>query len=383
MQIAAIAAQLSCAGISFFTGVPDSQLGPFCDWLAATHGTGGASHIVAQNEGGAVGLAAGYHLATGKVPCIYMQNSGIGNAVNPITSLTSPEVYGIPVLYVIGWRGEPGVKDEPQHLFQGKITEKLLADLDIATFILDKETTETTLCEVLGTFAALFAKGKSAALLVKKDALENPHKHRYTNSYTLGRETAVQAVAKAAGDGIIVSTTGKISRELFEYREKAGHGHANDFLTVGSMGHSLMIALGIAINKPGQRVWCLDGDGAVLMHMGALAIVGSKKPQNLIHVVLNNTAHETVGGMPTAAAEIDLPAMAQACGYAAAFSANDDKTMGDAFVATVSTDGPVFIEIKVALGARADLGRPTTTPQQNKQALMEPLAEMQGGGLAD
>ena len=371
MHISQLAQVLEKVGISFFTGVPDSLLQPFCDDLMNRYGIDSEHHVVAHNEGGCVALASGYHLATGKVPCVYMQNSGIGNTVNPIASLTHPKVYAIPMLFVVGWRGEPGVKDEPQHVFQGEITLPLLEQLEIASFVLDKEATVSELGEALTGFAQLFAEGKSAALVVKKGALQNDERHIYGNDNTLVREDAVALVAELAIDDIVVSTTGKISRELFEIREGQGMGHGHDFLTVGSMGHSAMIALGVALQKKDRRVWCLDGDGAVLMHMGALSLVGSCQPKNLIHVVLNNCAHETVGGVPTAIASTNLCAVARAAGYRAADKVNSLSEIKPVLEKLLAAGGPVLLEIPVALGSREDLGRPTTTARENKLAFMD------------
>ena len=355
--------------INFFTGVPDSLLGVLCDELVNRYGTDGGNHIVAHNEGGCVALAGGYHLASGSIPCVYMQNSGIGNAANPIASLTHPKVYGIPMLFIIGWRGEPGTKDEPQHVFQGEITLKLLKDMEIEYFIVDKTTMLADVESVLKGFSSLFAEGKSAAFVIRKGTFSG-NNHSYHNSYTLNREEAIGITLEAASSDPIISTTGKISRELFEIRHNCGEGHERDFLTVGSMGHSVMIALGIAMQQPKRRIWCLDGDGAVLMHMGSMALVGNYNPEKFIHIVFNNEAHETVGGMPTAAKSIDLPSIAKACGYCHVFRATNAESLETVLAQAKTQQGPVFIEVQVALGSRLDLGRPTTTTAHNKLSFM-------------
>ena len=282
----------------FFAGVPDSQLKPLCNYLTASYGIC-QEHIIAANEGNAVALAAGYHLATGKVPVVYMQNSGIGNTVNPIASLLNDKVYGIPCIFVIGWRGEPGLKDEPQHIFQGEVTIKLLEDMDIKTIVISKDTTENDINKEIESCEGLLNKGKSIAFVIRKGALVFDEKVNYKNENNLLREDIIKEITKVSGEDIIVSTTGKASRELFEIREGNKQSHKYDFLTVGSMGHSSSIALSIALNKPNNRIWCIDGDGAALMHMGAMAVIGANSPNNLIHIVINNSAHETVGGMPT------------------------------------------------------------------------------------
>ena len=356
-------------GISFFTGVPDSQLKALCNCLMNTYGISD-KHVIAANEGNAVGLAAGYHMATGKIPCVYLQNSGIGNIVNPVASLLNERVYQIPALFVVGWRGEPGVKDEPQHLFQGEITIKLLEYLGMEIGILDKETTLETFDAMLKRFLKVLNRGGCAAFVVRKGALEYSRKVRYENQAWILREEAIRQVAEAAGEDVIVSTTGKASRELFEIREANRQPHQYDFLTVGSMGHSSMIALGVALNQPERKVWCIDGDGAVLMHMGALAVIGAKKPRNLIHVVMNNGAHETVGGMPTVCGEIRLTEIARACGYPAVYSVERLEELGPVLEQAKGRDGLAFVEVKTAIGSREDLGRPTTTAVENKQGFM-------------
>lgn len=357
----------------FFTGVPDSQLKELCSFLMDRYGLDPVHHIIAANEGNAAALAAGYHLATGKVPVVYLQNSGLGNIVNPVASLLNEKVYGIPCLFIVGWRGEPGVHDEPQHAFQGEITLSLLDTLGIPCFVIDKTTTPDQVEGRLDKCRALFAQGKQAAFVIRKGVLECSGKTVYANPYSMSREKAIEHILGAAGDNLVISTTGKASREVYELREAANQGHGHDFLTVGSMGHSSSIALGIALQKPDQRVWCLDGDGAVLVHLGAMALIGSGRPANLVHVVLNNEAHESVGGMPTVAGRVDLCAIALACGYASALSVDSPEGLDGALAAAKGGRQLAFIEVKCALGARDNLGRPATTPQQNKAAFMENL----------
>ena len=356
----------------FFTGVPDSLLRPFCDYLMTEYGVGN-NHIIAPNEGSATALAAGYHLATGKVPVVYLQNSGLGNIINPVASLMNGKVYGIPCLFIVGWRGEPEVPDEPQHLFQGEVTLKLLECMDIDCFVIDKATTWGELNCKIDSWRGLWAKGKQTALVVKKGALENPHRQKYQNKNQMSREEIIERIIAVAEDSPIVSTTGKASRELFELREKKGQDHSRDFLTVGSMGHSSSIALEIALQKPHKRVWCIDGDGAALMHLGAMALIGSKAPPNLVHIVINNGAHETVGGLPTVAEKINLVGVAKACGYKMAVSVDNFSGLDKALKAAAKSQELAFIEVKASLHSRDDLGRPTTTAKQNKEAFMKAL----------
>lgn len=362
-------------GADFFTGVPDSQLKALCNYLMSTYGVDGKHHIIAANEGNCTAIAAGYHLATGKVPVVYMQNSGQGNIINPVASLLNGDVYGMPCIFVIGWRGEPGVHDEPQHIFQGKVTVKLMEDMDIPVCILSKDTTEEELAAQMESFKALLAEGKQVCFVVRKGALAFDGKVKYSNDNTMLREDIVRHIASAAGEDPIVSTTGKASRELFEIREANGQSHCYDFLTVGSMGHSSSIALGIALQQPQRKVWIIDGDGAVLMHMGAMAVLASQNPGNIVHIVINNGAHETVGGQPTAMANVDVVTVAKGCGYPNAVSVDSFDALDAALAEARAKNELTLIEVKCAIGARDDLGRPTTTAQENKQAFMEFLAK--------
>jgi phosphonopyruvate decarboxylase len=402
--------KLAVRGTGFFTGVPDSLLKSFCAYV--TDHAGENNHIPAVNEGAALALAAGYHLATGKIPLVYMQNSGIGNAVNPLLSLADSEVYSIPVLLVIGWRGEPGVHDEPQHIKQGKVTCRLLEAMDIPYAVL-ADTLDEADKQLAACYAYMTEKSAPYALVVRKDtfapytlksggAAIEPFRAAAEPEAAMSREAAIEAILQSGvGDGeaqeFYFSTTGMASRELYELREKYGEGHDRDFLTVGSMGHASQIALSVALQKPDLPITCIDGDGAALMHLGSFATTGVRKPRNLRHIVLNNGAHDSVGGQPTIALQIDLPAIAHAVGYrqvytvhtleelrrvlgpAAGSSANDAKGMagGGKDSGAAKRDGPVFIEVKVRKGARKDLGRPRSSPIENKTALMVKLASGQ------
>ena len=357
----------------FFAGVPDSLLSAVCNYLMDKYGVDNKHHVIAANEGNAVGLAAGYHLATGKTPVVYLQNSGEGNTINPIASLLNEKVYGIPCLFLVGWRGEPGVHDEPQHIFQGEITNSLLEDMDIEYFVISKDTTMEEVEEKLKEYEKLFAQGKQAAFVVKKGALEYDNKIKYSNDNSMTREEIINHIVKYSSEDMIVSTTGKASRELFEIREKNSQSHGYDFLTVGSMGHSSSIAMGIASQKPDKRIWILDGDGALLMHMGALALSGTSGFNNIVHIVLNNAAHESVGGAPTVAGKIDIVGIAKSCGYDEAVSVKSFEELDRELKKAKENNNKSFIEVKCAIGARADLGRPTTTAKENKEAFMEQL----------
>ena len=365
--------KLRDGGIDCFAGVPDSLLKNVCAYI--TDHFDAQHNIITANEGAAVGLAAGHYLATGGPACVYMQNSGEGNIINPLASLTDPEVYNIPVLLLIGWRGRPGVHDEPQHIKQGKVTTGLLETMGIHFDVLGKEE-EKAEAQIAVALDAL-KRNEVYAFVIEKDTFTDYKLQSVDkNDLSMSREDAIRTVAASLRKrDCIVSTTGMISRELFEYRTAMDEGHERDFLTVGSMGHASQIALGIAMAKPDRRVWCFDGDGAVIMHMGSMAIVAEKAPSNYVHVLLNNGAHDSVGGQPTVGLKIDLPAVARAVGYPHALSVDNRDTLCDILGEVKKMEGPVFLEVKVKKGNRKDLGRPTTTPIQNKQALMGFLLE--------
>lgn len=358
--------------VNFFTGVPDSLLKDICAYI--TDNTEVKNNIIAANEGNAVGIAAGYHMATGKIPLVYMQNSGIGNAVNPLLSLADEKVYSIPMLVMIGWRGEPGVKDEPQHIKQGAVTLDLLDAMKIPYSVLSSEESEFEQ-QIQNAIKQSKQNNIPYAIVVKKGTFEKYSiSEKAKSSFEMCREDAIkQIVNQLKGDEIIVSTTGKTSRELFEYRRELNQPHHFDFLTVGSMGHSSQIALGIALQKPGKKIICLDGDGALLMHMGALAIIGNMKPENFIHIIINNGAHESVGGQPTVGLNIDIPAIAKANNYKMAVSVKTTSELNEALKMISSGYCPCLIEVMVRMGSRDDLGRPSVKPIDNKKEFMKNL----------
>ena len=357
--------------INFFTGVPDSLLKNILCFINEKEST--EKHIIAANEGNAIALSTGYYLSTGNPGLVYMQNSGIGNAINPLVSLADNDVYSIPMLLLIGWRGEPGTKDEPQHIKQGKISEDLLKTLDIPFSILPDslENAEKTIKDAIS-----YINEESApyALLVRKNTFEEYKSSCSDNnsSTLMNREDAIKLIINQLSDSdIVVSTTGKTSREVFEYREELSQDHNKDFLTVGSMGHCSQIALGIALSKPERKVYCLDGDGAFIMHMGSAAIVGTSKTENFVHIVLNNGAHDSVGGQETAGFKINIAEIAKNCGYGAVFEAKNKNEVTQCLESIKSIQCPILLEIKVNKGSRQNLGRPTTTPIENKKSFMD------------
>jgi len=359
--------------IDFFAGVPDSLLKDICAFIA-DHAPK-EKNIIAANEGAAIALGTGYHLATGNPPLIYMQNSGIGNAVNPLLSLADKEVYSIPMILLIGWRGEPGVKDEPQHIKQGRVTTALLESMEIPYIILDETSDFKSIIETSVSDSKKFSK--PVAILVRKNTF-NQYKFLNKTPYKYGmtREEALNVVLSSIPvDSVVVSTTGMLSRELFEQREKNGQGHQFDFLTVGSMGHASQIALGIALEKPERHVYCFDGDGAAIMHTGSMGIIGDMAPANFTHILFNNGAHDSVGGQPTIGFKINFSKIAEAFYYKHFSQASTPEDLNSILLNLQSAMGPSFLEVCVNKGARKDLGRPTTSPVENKIAFMENLSQ--------
>ena len=376
-------AYLRSRGVDFFCGVPDSLLKSFCACLTETES---ANHVITANEGGAIGLAAGHYLATGKLACVYMQNSGQGNAVNPLLSLADPDVYSIPMVLLVGWRGEPGAHDEPQHVKQGKVTVSLFETLGIPMKVLPAD--EQGAFQIVDEMVAIAKiESRPVALVVRKGTFaERILSNIRLDLSDLKREDAIETILKALpDDAVVVSTTGMISREVYETRIRLGQDHSRDFLTVGSMGHAIMIATGIAKADKNRKVICLDGDGAAIMQLGNLAIAAQSKCGNLLHIVLNNTAHDSVGGQPTVGGAIDFTEFAQAIGYEVIrpgwdvlLHATDQERLASMLKAAGEwiADGgsPRFMEVRVRKGARKDLGRPKEPPQVNKKLFMETLS---------
>ncbi len=377
-------AHLRSRGVDFFCGVPDSLLKSFCACLTEAESE---SHVITANEGGAIGLATGHYLATGKLACVYMQNSGQGNAVNPLLSLADPDVYSIPMLLLVGWRGEPGAHDEPQHVKQGKVTRELFEMVGIPVKVLPAD--EPGAFQAVDEMVAIARnESRPVALIVRKGVFaERGFENVLSDLSDLKRETAIETILKALpDDAVVVSTTGMISREVYETRIRLGQDHSRDFLTVGSMGHAIMIATGIAKADKNRKVICLDGDGAAIMQLGNLAIAAQSKCGNLLHIVLNNAAHDSVGGQPTVGGAIDFTEFAQAIGYEVIrpgwdvlLHATDQERLASMLKSAgdwgANGDCPRFMEVRVRKGARKDLGRPKEPPQENKDLFMRTLAK--------
>lgn len=365
------------AGCKFYVGVPDSLLIEFC--RAVESRPRGIKHVIAANEGGAIGLAAGSYLASSNVPIVYMQNSGIGNAINPLLSLADGEIYSIPMVVVVGWRGESGVPDEPQHVKQGRVTLEIFDAIKIPYYVVDGLNDCDIDIPKLAIARAKITQGP-VAIVIKKNSFNKFQSNsllvkKGDNDHILNREAAIASLLRAiSSDALVVATTGHISREIYELRDKSGVNHDHDFLTVGSMGHASQIALGIALEADHRKVFCIDGDGSALMHMGGLATVGASGCKNMIHIVLNNGAHGSVGGQKTVAMDVNLTAIAQACGYQ---TINRKVYMADqisnALQELSGLEGAKFLEIIVGTGFRDNLGRPTQSPLENKLAFMKNL----------
>lgn len=361
---------LKVNGTDFFTGVPDSLLKNFCAYL--TDALDVQHHIIAANEGCAVGVASGHYFATNTIPLVYMQNSGQGNTVNPLLSLADADVYSVPLLLMIGWRGEPGGEcDEPQHVKQGRVTCALLDAMGIPYVILETDEKKAAI-QIADAYKSMRERSAPFALVVRKGCFA-PYTLQLNESVAaeMSREQAIeQIIAHTPSNAVFISTTGMASRELYELREKHRQKHDRDFLTVGSMGYASQIALGIALCKSDRTVICIDGDGAVLMHLGGLSTIGTQKPKNMVHIVLNNGAHDSVGGQPTVGRKINLRAIAESCGYNHTICVRTKEELTAALTGVVADMGPVFIEILVTKGSRPDLGRPKSSPIENKKAFM-------------
>ena len=352
-------------GVTFFAGVPDSLLKDFCAYVTA-HAPS-EQHVITSNEGGAIALAMGHHLATGGTALVYMQNSGLGNTVNPLTSLASAQVYGVPMLLVVGWRGEPGKHDEPQHKQMGAVTQAALDAIEVPYLVLSDEPVVAR-GQVRDSLAAIAAQSRPHALLIRKGTFAKYSVASSEPRYPMTREEAIAAIATGLpAAALVVSTTGKPSRELYEIREQRQQPHDSDMLVVGGMGHASQIALGVALGQPRREVYCFDGDGAVLMHMGGLASIGTLAPHNYRHVVLNNGAHDSVGGQPTVGFEVDLCAVAAACGYRSCVRVETAAELTAALNDFHHQPGPRLLEVRIRKGARANLGRPAMSPRELKQ----------------
>ncbi len=357
---------LNSKGMDFYAGVPDSLLKDLC--ACVKENTSSDNNIITANEGNAVAIACGRYLSTNKIGVVYMQNSGLGNIVNPLLSLIDEDVYKVPELFIIGYRGEPGVHDEPQHVKQGKLTLPLLETLGVEYQVLDGNFKE----QIDSAYEYMRNTSKPYALVVKKGTFTPYKMKKQDNDYSMTREEALKEIIDNLGeDDFIVSTTGKTSREIFEIRETLHQGHGNDFLTVGSMGHTSSIALGMSLGTD-KKVYCIDGDGSFLMHMGAAAIVANNQKDNLRYILINNGAHESVGGQPTIALDIDIKKILEAVGYKSVYESKTLRALHEN-MESFKDDSKCAMIVYTHQGSRPDLGRPTKTPVENKEAIMKKL----------
>lgn len=359
--------ELKKHNINFFTGVPDSLLKSFCAYI--TDNTDEKNNIIAANEGNAIGLATGYYISTGYIPLVYLQNSGEGNIINPICSLADDDIFGIPMLLLIGWRGEPNIHDEPQHIKQGKVTLNILDSIGIKYDILSDNENEAT-CQITKAYDFMLKNKSPYALVVRKNVFdEYKLQNKKEDKYSMSREDAISRITELIDkQSLIISTTGMISRELYEIREKNNSSHNKELLVIGAMGHASSIALSIALNTD-KQIYCFDGDGALIMHMGALAVNGYYKPHNLCHIVFNNGAHDSVGGQPTVAMDINLCNIALGCNYEYVERVTEYNQIENALIKAQNKYS--FIEIMVKKGNRKDLGRPKHTPKENLKLYMD------------
>ena len=361
--------QLSDHGINFFCGVPDSLLKNFCGYIEDN--VKKTNHIIAANEGNAIAIASGHYLATNNLPLVYMQNSGLGNAINPLLSLCDPDVYSIPMIILIGWRGEPGVKDEPQHVKQGKVQEELLNVLNIPYECISSD--EKNFTKKISKCTQLAKKeSRPVVILARKGTFASYEiKTKNLSTSVISREDVLcKIIANLNQKSIIVSTTGKTSREIFEIRKNNNQTHDHDFLTVGSMGHCSSIALGIALSRPDQQIVCIDGDGSLLMHLGAISALIELTPKNLKYILLNNNVHESVGGQRTVAGNLDIFKMISSVTKNDCISTNTLESLSDLLPNFLRKQELSFLEVNIFPGSRDNLGRPTIKPIENKIKFM-------------
>jgi len=360
---------LSGKGIDFFTGVPDSLLKSLLIYFHQN--INHSQHIITANEGLAIALAAGYNISTGKLPLVYMQNSGLGNAINPLTSLADQEVYSVPMLLLIGWRGRPGKQDEPQHIKMGKITSTILEVLGIPFFILSEDESKNFLL-IDEAIALTVSQQKPVALLVPGEVFEESPTLSSNSTYPLSREFVLNELLHHFRDEVIVCSTGKASRELFELNQHLSEPLIKTFLTVGSMGLANHIALGIDMHSS-QRMVMIDGDGSLLMHMGSMATIASLAKDDFVHILINNGCHESVGAQPTLGFDIDFCAIARACGYQRTYCIGKEQELISWLQTGYAAKEKQFVEIRVHSGSRSDLARPTKSPLERKDDLMKAL----------
>ena len=349
--------ELKRNSIDFFTGVPDSVLKKLSNKFEKFDKN---KHVLAFNEGSAIALGIGYHLATNKIPCIYLQNAGLGNAINPLVSIAHKNVYSIPLLMVIGWRGSPNrKKDEPQHNVKGKITRKLLSTLGIKNIVIKNKKDLLKLRKLIK-----FSKQKKipVACLIEQNSLVEKNKPSIKLKSNFGSniersDVIYELLHSIKNDTKIVSTTGYTSRELNQIRREKKLGRGKDFYMVGGMGHSSMVALGLSL-KLKKQIICLDGDGSLLMHMGSLRSAGIFAKKNFKHILLNNAVHESVGEQRTFSENLDFLKLVKKLGYRNSYKTSKKNKLKKIINIFLKSKGPSFLEIKIKTGTIKNLTRP-------------------------
>ncbi len=359
-------------GVSFFCGVPDSYLNGFNNYLK--NNISAENNVITANEGNAIALAAGHFFATGNIPFVYMQNSGLGNCINPLLSLADKNVYSVPMILLIGWRGEPGTSDgkREQHMAQGRLTKPLLEGMEIPYHVLSDE---TAIADALWAVETARKEQIPVALIAPNKVMTEKKKNAADDSYPLSREEAIRIILdNMPKNTIYTATTGRATRELFCQRELRGESHSCDFLNIGSMGHASSVALGIALGKKERKVVCLDGDAAAIMHMGSMAIAGSRNLSNYIHVVLNNGAHESVGGQPSVGHTVDFTGIAENCGfYTVGYPVETEEELAAAMKKCIECGQAAFIDVRIHSGLRKDLGSISMTSHEMIEQLKKEM----------
>lgn len=359
-------------GVDFFTGVPDSYLNGFCNYVLKKAPKN--KNIIAANEGNAIGIASGHYFATKEVPLVYMQNSGLGNTINPLASLVDEHVYAVPMLLLVGWRGEPGTGDWAQHQLQGEITPKLLEVMHIPYMILEDDYEKSSEM-IIKAIKVARENRKPYGLIAPKGVMAGEKLNNKDSIYPMSREEAIEVILDNMSENTVFSaTTGRATRELFFLRERRKESRKCDFLNVGSMGHASSVALGIALEEPDRKVVVLDGDSAAIMHLGAMTMISKLHVPNYMHVILNNGAHESVGGQPSAGHLVDFTKIAEACGYVTVGKAVTCKEeLIQAIKVLNASEKASFIDVRIHKGLSGKLPALDFSHREAIDALIEEL----------
>lgn len=350
--------------INFFTGVPDSVLKNLTYKFKK-------NHISVNNEGTAVSLAAGYYLATGKLPCVYMQNSGLGNAINPLISITNKNIYSIPSILIIGWRGSPNSKDEPQHQVMGKKTKQILKLLGIKYFVA-RNKKDLEKFEKMIEYSR--SKLTSIACLIERSSIKNKKsktQKKIINKYKVYRYNFIKELVDLIKiKSNVISSTGFISRELDHILSKKKYLNIKPFYMVGGMGHSASLTLGVSLKSKKQNI-CLDGDGALLMHLGSLGIVKKYGKKNFKYILLRNDTHESVGCQPTNSTHINYKILSKSFGFRKYLLITKELDFKNVVKKLINSPGPSFLEVRIKNGSISNLGRPKNLKFVKKKFMLK------------